>query len=394
MLGIALRNILNHKLKSILVAFGIVVGVCAVVTIFSVGIGGSEQITSLFSSLGLDGLIVSTSGMAIYPQNGIFSDEDITYMLNTSEAVETAMPIITQAAKIGNTAKVKNGYLFGLSNNTHAVAAVTLKYGDTFSDVDIKSGRKVCLVDTDMAKSLYGRENIVGKTVTVQVNGTEEKINVSGVISSDSAIGTIINSYASNVIFLPYTTLCNISGANKYSGIALSIAPDSDIDSVKDNLTLLVNDYMQTDNVTVQNMSAQKDQMESVVNWITGILSAVAGVSVVVGGSGIMSVMLSSVSERKKEIGIKLAVGATSKRIKAEFISEAVLLSLISGIVGLLLSIYAIKFIGSVIGIPLSLKLSTAIYALLFCLIIGIIFSVYPASKASKLNPIECLRNE
>ena len=388
------RNILNHKIKSILVAFGIVVGVCAVVTVFSVGIGGSEQIESIFSSLGLDGLIVSGTGMAMYPQSGNFTDEDINYILNTVDAIETAMPIVTQSAKIGNSAKSVSGYVFGLSNNTHAVAAVTLKYGNTFRDTDIVAANNVCLLDSDMAMQLFGRENIVGKKITAQILDNSVDLEVVGVIASDSAIGTIISSYASNVIFLPYTTLCNIAEDNKYSGIALSVSGDSETETVKDQLVMHLNDYIPNESVIIQNMSAQKSQMESVINWLTGIISAVAAVSVVVGGTGIMSVMLSSVSERKKEIGIKLSVGATSSNIKAEFITEALILSLISGIIGLVISIFTVRLIGSYIGIPISLKISTAIFALLFCLFIGIIFSVYPASKAAKLNPIECLRND
>ncbi len=394
MFYIALKNILNHKLKSFLVAFGIIIGVGAVVTVVSVGIGGSEQINSVMSSLGLDGLIVSTSSMSLYPQNGTMTDDDISYILNTVDSVDTAMPIITQSAKFGNSVKRINGYLFGLSNNTNAVAAVTIKHGNTFTDADIKAGNYVCLIDTDMATSFFGRENVVGKTISVQVNGESFDLTVTGVIAIDSAIGSIVKTYASNVIFLPYTTICNMVGENFYSSIALSVNSNFDMEAAREQVAAQLNDYSTSETYYVQNMSSQQSQMESVINWLTGIISAVAGVSVVVGGSGIMSVMLSSVSERKKEIGIKLSVGATSKNIRAEFITEAVLISLFSGLIGLIISVVAIKIIGLIIGMNLSLKAITAIFALLFCLVIGIIFSVYPAQKAAKLNPIECLRNE
>ncbi len=390
MLGLIFKSIYNHRIKNILVAIGVIIGSFAVTTVISVGTSGSEQLNALMSSMGLNGIIISAQSAPYLKQNNIFSTEDIDYLLKNNKSVESAMPIITDNASFGVNGNKLNGYIFGLNNNTNALAAITLKYGTTFSEIDINTLNDVCMVDTDMAKALFGRENIIGKKIDVYVDGILYKLTVNGVISSESPIGTIIESYADNVVFLPYTTVCKLSNSENFGSIALSVGNNADTELIVNQLS----DYKDSVKLSVQNMAASQEQMQNAIDWITGILTAVAAVSVIVGGTGIMSVMLSGISERKKEIGIKLAIGALPKSIRREFILEAIIISFISGIIGIILSVPAVKIIGRFINLDLYISPIIIIFALLFCCIIGIIFSVYPANKASQLNPIECLRNE
>lgn len=392
MISIAVRNILRHKLKTFLIAFGIIIGTCAVSTVFSVGNSGSEKIDGLLSSLGFDGIMISSPQNSHSISTGKFSSADVDYIIGNFKNVKMAMPLIYKNAKYGNGAVTVSGYAVGFTDNTESLASSTLKYGETFTKADIMSASNYCLVDTEIAKRIFGRENIVGKKLTVSIGGSEKVLTVKGVISSDSPIGTIVRNYSTTNIYLPYTLINEMEGNSSYSSLVLSLSDNSE--NAKKTLLKEIANYKNVSGISVNDISVQGGQIRSIIDKLTLMVSGVAAISLIVSGAGIMSVMLSSVKERKKEIGIKLSVGATPQKIMNEFLLESVIISLCSGFIGIMLSIIAVSVIGAIIGINLSVSLVTAILGLLFCLIIGIIFSVYPANLAAKLNPIDCLRSE
>lgn len=391
MIKLVFRNIFRHKLKSFLIAFGIILGTVSVITVFSLGHSGASQLDGLFSAVGFDGVVLTAPANAHTVFEGKLSSGDIDYISSEFDEVRTTMPLVYTPAYYGTEKKHINGYAVGFTDNTEAVADSTLKYGRTFTRAEIMSLDNVCLVDNETAYSLFGRENIVGKKVSVQIHGNEKSFCVVGVISNDSPIGAIVKTYTTNNIYLPYTIIDDMQGSSSYMGVILSLY-DNDNDTVKATLLSKISEYKNVDGYILKDLSAQEKQIKNLTEKFTLIISAVAGVSLIVAGSGIMSVMLSNVQERKKEIGIKLSVGAAPKRIRNEFLLESVIISVISGCIGLIISSLLVNSAGNIIGLNLNVEPLTAIFALLFCGIIGIIFSVYPANKAASLNPVECLR--
>ncbi len=393
MIGIVLKNIFRHRLKSFLTAIGIILGTVAVTTVFSVGYGGADEIDGLFSKLGFDGVIITApvNGKSVF--EGKLSKSDIEYMSSQFPEIKSTMPLIYTSAKYGIDAKEIKGFAVGFTDNTDAIADSTLKFGRTFTKAEIYSSSSVCLIDNETAVKIYGRENIVGKRINVSLDGTSERVEVVGVISNESPIGSIVKTYASGNIYLPYTLIDKIQGSSSYSGVVLSLDSSAD-ENIKDVLMKSISEYKDISGYEIRDISAQESQIKDITEKLTLIISAVAAVSLIVAGAGIMSVMLSNVQERKKEIGIKLSIGASPGRIKNEFIAEASLISLISGLIGLGISSIAVNIIGKILKINIKVDAITAIFALLFCGIIGIIFSVYPAKKAAALNPVDCLRSD
>ncbi len=392
MLLIALKNILNNKLKSMLICSGIIIGVVSVITVMSIGKSGADEINNKLSDLGLGGLIVTSENSSFLYTDSPFTKTDIDN-INKYPFVESASPIIYKNASYGLNTFI-NGFIFGLSNNTNEIAGENLLYGSCFSVTDLITGGNVCLIDNKTALKIYGRENIVGKNIIVKIDGKSFDVTVKGIISSDSPIGSIIKTYASNVLFLPVSTICYMAGEDSYNCISLSVINGYEVNTAKNQVAAKLKEIKPDCNVIVSSMTSQQVQLENTVKLITGIITAVASVSMLVGGSGIMSVMLSSINERKKEIGIKLSVGATASAIKREIMLESILITNFSGIIGIIISYPIVIIACKYLNVSAQIHLQTIIFALLFCAFIGIIFSIYPASKAAKLNPIECLRNE
>ncbi len=384
----AIRNMIRHGSRTVLTMIGIIVGTCSVIAVYSVGNGGRSQILGAFQSFGFSGVLVSA------PVNEPFSIEDVEYVETQLDEISSVMPLIYESIQIGIQAPSLSASALGVGNNAIALSIAGAKYGRGFSQAEIIGAAKVCMIDSELAEKIYGRENIVGKSVCISVNNHSEKFEVIGIISkSDTAIGGLLGESAV-FTYIPYTTYFEMSKTSSFEAFLMSVHEDVDTDMVSTKAINLLSAHTHKNGYYYEDLSTHQNTINSVMHTVTIIISAIAAVSLVVGGLGVMTIMLVAVNERKLEIGMKKAIGATNSNIMAEFVSEAVAMSLIGGIIGIVLGYLLSLLAGPVLGINSNFNINIAICALLFCAGIGIIFSVYPAKKAAALDPINCLRLE
>lgn len=384
----AFRNMMRHGLRTILTMIGIVVGTCAVIAIYSVGSGGREQILESFESLGFSGVVVTA------PSGYAFQSRDISDLERGVDEVKSVMPLIYQSVNIGLDGTDIATTALGVGNNAIALSVAGAAYGRGFSISEIHAASKVCMIDCEIANQLYHRENVVGREILLNIGGREEKFRIIGVVSKeDTLIGGLLGESA-QFIYVPYTTCFEMTGNSGFEAFLMSVDNINNADLTAKKVIHLLEIQSNRSGFYYENLSKQEDTLSTVIHTITIIISAIAAISLIVGGVGVMTVMLVAVNERKQEIGIKKAIGATNKDIMTEFVAEAVALSMFGGLIGTILG-YLLSLVAKpILGIQSNFDINISICALLFCAGIGIIFSVYPARKASRLNPIDCLKCE
>ena len=385
-INMAVRNMIRHGLRTILTMIGIIVGTCSVIAVYSVGNGGRTQILDAFQSFGFSGVIVSA------PTSDPFVLDDVEYIQTQIDEISSVMPLIYKSIRIGIQTPTISTSALGVGNNAIALSIAGAKHGRGFSQAEIESAAKVCMIDSELAKKTYGRENIVGKNICISINNQSETFEIIGIISkSDTAIGSMLGDSAV-FTYIPYTTYFEISQTSTFEAFIMSVREDVDTDTVSNRAMNLLSAYTHKSGYYYENLSTHQNTINSVMHTVTIIISAIAAVSLIVGGLGVMTIMLVAVNERKLEIGMKKAIGATNSNIMAEFVSEAVAISLLGGVIGIVLGYLLSLAAGPILGINSNFDINIAICALLFCAGIGIIFSVYPAKKAAALDPINCLR--
>ena len=321
--------------------------------------------------------------------------QDIELVENNLREVNAALPVLMEQTKVGIHKFSTDAYTLGVSDQNSGIAGIVPKYGRGFTQNDVNTDGRVCIVDTELARRMYKRENIVGKQIDLTISGVQSPFTVVGVVeNADSTIGSLVGAFAPTLIYVPYTTVMDLTGDDSFESFAVQLKSYANVSISKEKIISQLESSNGITGYRTENMSQHEEKIEDIIGLVTMIISAVAAVSLIVGGIGVMTVMLVAVNERKREIGLKKAIGATRRDILLEFIIEAIAISLFGGAVGIGLSYLLSAFSERLIGIEAAPNLTISILSLLFCAIIGIIFSVYPARKAAALDPIDCLKYE
>ena len=261
---------------------------------------------------------------------------------------------------------------------------------------DVAAQKQVCLVEGGFAKENYGRENIVGKQISLELSDRTETFTVIGVIDGEgSLVKSVVNEYIPHFIYLPYCFFDSIGGEYLFSNIAVNVKRSVGFDSAEVEIKTALNESSATyDGYKIKNMFSYTETIENIFNIVTIILSGIAAISLVVSGMSVMTVMLYSVGERRHEIGIKKAIGASFSDIMFEFLLESVIITLLGCALGVAVGL-AFSFIGCA---ALNLPLTTDTGMILICALVtaafGLIFGIYPASRAARLNPVDALRQK
>jgi putative ABC transport system permease protein len=252
------------------------------------------------------------------------------------------------------------------------------------------------VVDQNVARAYYKRDNIVGKTVSIQFASGNRELEIVGVVSSGgNLLQGLIGEVVPCFVYMPYTTLQDYSGKDSFDQIAIKIKPGVDGDIAGEQIQNVLVDYTGvTGGFKAENMASQKEKLDSVLNIITVALSAIAAVSLIVAGLSIMTVMLVSVGERTREIGIKKSIGASRRSILTEFMVEAFAISVIGSLIGTAVGVLLIVIGCLPFGIPIRINGQIVLVCIAFSILVGVVFGVYPASVASKLKPVDALRCE
>lgn len=391
----------SNKIRSGLTMLGIVIGVGAVITMLAIGTGASHKITSQISSIGSNILIVMSSSSS---SGGVRMGAGTQPTLTLADAEA----IVKECPSVANAAPVVNGSAQAISGNknwstsiigsTPAILKIrnlSLTDGRSITEQDVRSSAKVCILGTTVVEELFGDQMPVGKVIRLK----KLPFTVIGVLASkgQSAMGQDQD----DVIIIPVTTaqrkLFGSPFPDKVNVIMTNSSGETKL-AQEEIETLLKRRHRikngQDSDFTVRDLTQVLQMVEESAQTMTILLGAIASISLLVGGIGIMNIMLVSVAERTREIGIRMAVGAKTWDIRLQFITEALILSLIGGIIGILLGAIGAKVISAKVGWTTMISVSSVIISFGFSGFVGIFFGFYPAYKASLLNPIDALRYE
>jgi len=395
---LALRTIRRNVLRSILTLLGIVIGVAAVVALVTIGEGAQSRMTSELSKLGSNMLIARPGAPTPGPPTGSearsFSERDVDALRSGLTGVRAMAASSNKQAKVVYGTASQDTQVTGTEPSFFETQDWTFTSGGTFSDSDARSGTAVCVIGATLVKELFQGEEPMGQVI--RVNSMPCEVIGTLAAKGQSAFGTDQD----NTVVMPLRTFQRrIAGSTKIATIAVSGQSQQVLPTLQADMTDILRETRRVqpgeeDDFTVRDMTQIAAAMSSTTTVMTGLLGAVAAVSLLVGGIGIMNIMLVSVAERTREIGIRLAIGARANQVLLQFLVEAVVLCIIGGFLGLALG-YAIAGGGSLLlGIPFHFNATMAAVAVIFSAVIGVVFGFFPARSAARLDPIEALRHE
>ena len=395
----AWASLIANKLRSLLTMLGIIIGVAAVIALVSIGNGVKQDIEDSISSLGSNLLVVlpgapRTPGAR--PSQGSMKSLKISdyEAIAKLEGVKAASPMTNGSYVVIYQNKNWTTSVAGVNANFQDVNNWTMTSGRFFSDKNVQNRERVAVVGQTVVKNLFADEDPVGKEIRVK----NIPFRVIGVLKSKGN-GTMGNDQDDTVL-IPYTTsMERVEGIDYLRMVYVVAKDDEGIDRLQadiENLLRVRHNIKDTnlDDFNIQNMKSIMETVAQTTGTFTLFLGAVAAISLVVGGIGIMNIMLVSVTERTREIGVRKALGATYSVIVTQFLIEAVVISLMGGFIGIAFGIGASKVIGMVSGMSTIVSVPTIIMSFAFSMAIGLIFGIYPARKAAKLNPIDALHYE
>ncbi|HDJ28656.1 MAG TPA: FtsX-like permease family protein [Proteobacteria bacterium] len=397
-LVLALREIRRNLMRSFLTSLGIIIGVAAVITMVTLGNGATAKVKAQIASLGTN-LLQLRAGQD-YGHGGIRESaklfkladaEAITREISGVEAVAPIVMIPTQAI-YGN--RNWSSTITGSTNGFIATRDWPVNRGRLFSPGETRAGEAVCLLGSTVARELFGAENPLGSTIRLK----KLVFKVIGVLASkgESSFGTDRDDF----ILIPIRTFQRrIAGNTDVTRVYISVLDGFSIDRTKNDIARLMRERRhlregEDDDFYIRDMREISQVLSGTTSVLTSLLGAIAAVSLLVGGIGIMNIMLVSVTERTREIGTRLAIGALAREVLLQFLVEAVMLSSLGGITGILLALAASAILAKILLVPLVINPGIIILSFGFSAAIGVFFGFFPARNAARLDPIEALRHE
>lgn len=390
----ALKSLTRKLLRTILTVSSITIGVTLVVIVNMISTAGTKAVNTELESLGISGLSISTNSTAVSSGKTGITAENLKIIRETDN-VSTAMPLMMEYSTSILRNLKSNTLICGIDAGANQVISLSLKHGRLISKSDVAGTEPVCVIDETLAKEAYGRENVTGKTISLKINGSLESFKIIGISEAGSSILQNIGEFIPSMVYIPYTTLQLLTGREYFDQVAVRV---NNKEMVNDTQNLIIDRLQKTSSIAnyfrADNLSVQRKKMGNLLDIVTMVLTIISGISLIVSGLGIMTIMLVSVNERMREIGIKKAIGASRKRILLEFLTEAIVLSLIGSVTGIILG-GLISLIGiHSFGLPVQINWTNIVFLIGFSVVIGTIFGVYPAIKASRLKPVDALRLE
>ena len=396
---ISYRAIKSNKVRSFLTTLGIIIGIAAVISLVSITGGAKNMIEGQLASLGANSLAVK-SGKRTKSGNTLFASNLKPLTGNDVEAIGDLEAVKYVSAISNTTANVVSGNrnvftaVVGTGKDFIFINDWFPEMGTFFNEIDVREAALVCVLGKTVKENLFGGQDPIGKSLRIG----KYTYRVIGVMSP---IGpTPSGKDQDDIVLLPYTSVQKrLVGTRSLDRITIFVDPAYDLTLAQGEVEKVlrrqhgIKDEME-DDFSVRTQQTQIKTIKNVSRILTVLLGSIASISLVVGGIGIMNIMLVSVGERTREIGIRLAVGAKEKNILIQFLIESVLLSLAGGAIGTAVGILISKVASALTGWPTQISLLAILVAFLFSALVGIVFGIYPAKKAAQLNPIEALRYE
>ena len=393
---LSLRAITRNVLRSFLTILGVVIGVAAVITMVTLGKGATRSVSDQISSMGSNLLMLRPGqrfgpGADVAPNFKLADVEAIRAQITTIDAVA---PVASLSVTAVYQARNWSTMVTGSTNDHFRAGNWEIVSGRDFTETEERSGRAVCVIGESVRANLFGSQNPVGSDIRIKQFSCE----VVGLLKAkgQSAMG----SDQDDTVVMPLRTVQRrLTGSQDVSRLTVSVREGASIDAAKEQLVLLMRERRniaenEDDNFRVMDTRQIAETLTGTTRILTMLLGAVAAVSLLVGGIGIMNIMLVSVTERTREIGIRLAIGALEREVLLQFLIEAVVLASLGGLIGLALAAGASMTIARMMGIPYLFDPLTNILSFLFSAAIGVIFGFFPARRAAQLDPIDALRHE
>lgn len=395
---IALMNIKSNKGRSILTMLGIIIGISSVIMVMAIGNGVRGQVNDELESIG-------SGQIAIYVDSSLkettvsFTKDDFDLIKERIDHVKA----VTVSYNVWGTAEgAKGDFEANVSGGNEGLQYATsdpIIRGKYFSQGDAESGNKVCVISESSAMNMFGTTDVVGMSFDVTLYGITQELTIVGIRqdNASSIVNAGMNQYIQ--IEVPIAVLGNNFGywVEDFSQFyIIAEATEYCTEVARQAVSLLENKYnvRGEGQIMVQSFTDVTAQFDSILSVITVFISFVAAISLLVGGIGVMNIMLVSVTERTREIGIRKSLGARTGSILLQFLAEAGIITLMGGLIGIVLGIMGANLVCSIAGVTARIEASTVIGATIFSSAVGIFFGIYPAKKAAKLSPIEALRHE
>ena len=394
---LALRAIKRNVLRSFLTVLGIVIGVAAVITMVTIGGGATLQVKQQIASMGSN-LLMVTPGKRLGPgqsSNTVpFKEADVEAISREIASIAAISPVSSQSLKAIFSNQNWTTQVTGSDSQYLKVTNRSISSGRTFNESEIRAGASVCLMGETVRKKLFGGQEPLGERIRLQNLSCE----VIGLLNPKGQ--NTMGQDQDDIIIIPLRTFQRrIAGNQDVAMIQLSIQNGASTEKAQQEITRLMRERRHLspsddDNFNVMDMKEIASMLTGTTTLLTALLSAVAAVSLLVGGIGIMNIMLVSVTERTREIGIRLAIGALETEVLLQFLVEAVVLSSLGGLIGIGLALAGSLWLASFLRVPFVFNTNIVIVAFLFSAAVGVIFGYFPALKAARLDPIEALRHE
>jgi putative ABC transport system permease protein len=388
----ALSSLLAHKLRSILTMIGIIIGVASVILVVSIGQGGEQMLKSRISgpSNTIEILYQPSEEEMNSQQNRImqdpFTEEDIERLKKIPE-VKNVVPTSSDMYETRYKEKNISATAIGITSSYIEINDFHISNGRSFTPIDFLSGRRVAVITKQMSTELFKNHNPIGKIIWV----LGQPFEVIGVLKESKGLFSI----GEIKIYIPMNTYRSAFGKHSYNQVTLQAKSADDIKTMGKKAEQILNSAHNTkDSYQALNFEEMAKAIGEITSIMTLIISSIAGISLLVGGIGVMNIMLVSVTERTREIGIRKSLGATQTQILIQFLIESMTLTLIGGIIGILLGGGAASLVSFLSGWPFLVSWKIVVGGLLFSMFIGIIFGLLPANKAARLDPVQALRYE
>ena len=401
LLKIALRALANNKLRGFLTMLGIIIGVASVITMLAIGQGSKRSIQAQISEMGSNMIMIQPGADM---RGGVRQDasametlklQDYEDIVNETRYVSATSPSVNSSGQAIYGANNAPTTVYGISPDYMEIRRYEVEDGDMFSDQDVQTAAKVCVIGKTVVDNLFpGGENPVGKVIRFQ----KLPFRVAGVLKSKGYNSMGMDQ--DDLILAPYTTIQKkILAITHLQGITCSALKEEYTDQAIDEISEILrrNHRLREtddDDFTIRSMQELSTMLTSTTDMMTVLLAAVAGISLLVGGIGIMNIMYVSVTERTREIGLRMSIGAKGIDILAQFLIESILISVTGGLIGVVFGVGAALVVNGVAHFPIYIQPWSVVLSFAVCTVTGVFFGWYPAKKAAQLDPIEAIRYE
>ena len=398
---IALRALANNKLRGFLTMLGIIIGVASVITMLAIGQGSKKSIQAQISEMGSNMIMIQPGGDMFGGVRQSAEDmetlklADYESIVNDTRYVAAVSPSVNSSGQVVNGANNAPTTIYGISPDYMEIRRYEMEDGEMFTDQDIQTAAKVCVVGKTVVDNLFpGGENPVGKVIRFQ----KLPFRIVGVLKSKGYNSMGMDQ--DDLILAPYTTIQKkVLAITHLQGINCSALKEEYTDQAIEEITEILRQNHRLkatdeDDFTIRSQQELSEMLTTTTDMMTMLLAAVAGISLLVGGIGIMNIMYVSVTERTREIGLRMSIGAKGIDILAQFLIESILISVTGGLIGVLLGVGAALLVNIVANFPIYIQPWSVILSFAVCTVTGVFFGWYPAKKAAQLDPIEAIRYE